>query len=353
MSLGLNSFNETKKISLKRTTCVKCPENGSVVLNQKDVYCRNCFLHYVSHKFRSTLGKQKIFRSNDKVLIAVSGGASSSALLDLIEQSLENEQKKLKIDPIILYLFDDGASNKREIEENLKLKPYPSYFIPFSWVFSALPSLDRDAKVDEENEEKFKILLKSVKSETAKRDLLKRLKLLCLIRIAKLLNVRYLIVGDNCTDLSSNILSDVAQGRGGQIKDQVSVVDKRWSDIIIVRPLRELQIKELLLYNYFRGVKYFPSLSASIETNSSIQSETNDFVVSLQDQFPATVCTLFSTASKLTSLNSNKTDGNKCNMCCSPVEDLQGCLKNFCYGCNLTVSEINMYQSVLPEWLLQ
>ena len=41
---------------------------------------------YVTHKFRATIGKTKLVRDGELVLVAFSGGPSSSALLHLIQE---------------------------------------------------------------------------------------------------------------------------------------------------------------------------------------------------------------------------------------------------------------------------
>jgi cytoplasmic tRNA 2-thiolation protein 2 len=40
---------------------------------------------YTTHKFRSAIGKSKIVRDGETVLVAFSGGQSSSCLLQLIK----------------------------------------------------------------------------------------------------------------------------------------------------------------------------------------------------------------------------------------------------------------------------
>ena len=47
---------------------------------------RDCFLHYVTHKVRSAIGKTKAICCTDHVLVAFSGGAASSALLNFIHE---------------------------------------------------------------------------------------------------------------------------------------------------------------------------------------------------------------------------------------------------------------------------
>lgn len=69
---------------------------------------RNCFLAYFTHKFRSTIGKSKQIHPGDCVLVGLSGGASSTALLHLISEGLqENSHKKLRFNPV--FLFIDGT----------------------------------------------------------------------------------------------------------------------------------------------------------------------------------------------------------------------------------------------------
>lgn len=70
---------------------------------------RNCFLAYFTHKFRSTIGKSKQIHPGDRVLVGLSGGTSSTALLHLIHEGLqENSHKKLRFNPAFLYI--DGIS---------------------------------------------------------------------------------------------------------------------------------------------------------------------------------------------------------------------------------------------------
>lgn len=59
----------------------------------------------VSHKFRSSLGKSKLMKPNDKLLIAFSGSQSSVALLHLIQAGIsETSHKRLLFEPFILYV---------------------------------------------------------------------------------------------------------------------------------------------------------------------------------------------------------------------------------------------------------
>jgi len=52
------------------------------------IWIRHCFLTRATHKFRSEFGKSRLVRDKEKVLVAFSGGPSSSAMVHLIEQVL-------------------------------------------------------------------------------------------------------------------------------------------------------------------------------------------------------------------------------------------------------------------------
>lgn len=47
---------------------------------------RECFMVYVTHKFRAAIGKSKLIRDGESVLVGMSGGQASSCLLHLIQE---------------------------------------------------------------------------------------------------------------------------------------------------------------------------------------------------------------------------------------------------------------------------
>ncbi|XP_011313083.1 cytoplasmic tRNA 2-thiolation protein 2-like [Fopius arisanus] len=65
--------------------CQKCNnEKGEVTLRKKDGYCNGCFLISTNHKFRATLGRSKIVRPSDTILVGPNGQAGSSAFLNRV-----------------------------------------------------------------------------------------------------------------------------------------------------------------------------------------------------------------------------------------------------------------------------
>ena len=75
-------------------SCMKCPEKAVVLVRNNDPFCRTCFLEYVVHKFRATIGKARVIHQGQRVLLAVSGGSASSAMLDLVIKGTVYTMKK-------------------------------------------------------------------------------------------------------------------------------------------------------------------------------------------------------------------------------------------------------------------
>ncbi|KAH8039835.1 hypothetical protein HPB51_009091 [Rhipicephalus microplus] len=92
-------------------TCKTCGNTAHLVLRKKDAYCKTCFVANCTHKFRATLGKSKLLKPGDKVLVAFSGGPSSAAMLRLLRDGFsEDTHKKLLFEPSLVYVEDSSVS---------------------------------------------------------------------------------------------------------------------------------------------------------------------------------------------------------------------------------------------------
>ena len=117
MSCGISEEEIREQIALKEqikklnlSKCKKCNGQPFLVLQKREVLCKLCFKDYCESKFRTTIGKTKMIRPNQKILIAYSGGQSSTAMLNLTLISLNdndlNSTLKL-IKPYLLYIDGD------------------------------------------------------------------------------------------------------------------------------------------------------------------------------------------------------------------------------------------------------
>ncbi|NXI10362.1 CTU2 protein, partial [Irena cyanogastra] len=92
-------------------TCMKCGQGtAALVIRVGDPFCRGCFCEYFVHKFRAMLGKNRVIFPGEKVLLAVSGGPASSAMVRQVQEGLSREAaKRLRFVPGLVYVEGEGT----------------------------------------------------------------------------------------------------------------------------------------------------------------------------------------------------------------------------------------------------
>ncbi|XP_053305194.1 cytoplasmic tRNA 2-thiolation protein 2 [Spea bombifrons] len=143
----LELFKKEKSLGTK---CMKCKEGtAAIIIRVGDAFCRSCFKEYFVHKFRAMLGKNRVVYPGEKVLLAYSGGPSSSAMIQQVQEGLSRDApKKLRFVPGILFV-DEGAvcgqsgedreKTVSEVEHVLRGTGFPFHIVALEEVLS-LPS---------------------------------------------------------------------------------------------------------------------------------------------------------------------------------------------------------------------
>ncbi|XP_028983048.1 cytoplasmic tRNA 2-thiolation protein 2 isoform X2 [Betta splendens] len=346
--------------------CVKCKEaTAAVVIRAGDVYCRACFKEYYIHKFRATLGKNRVIFPGEKVLLAVSGGPSSCSMLHQVQEGLsQSVHKKLRFLPGIVYI-DEGGAVGRSVEERLrtmaelqavfKATGFQFYIVPLeevldlpgSVVVSALAPPERanstykaevdhfmhsncstrSAPQDQDHEalpevqesatQMLQQLMLSAKTLTARQNLLNTLRQHLLVHMARTRGYSKLMLGDSRTRLAVKLLTSLSLGRGAQLAQDTGFSDSRYGDIISVRPMRDHSAKEVFYYNHLFHVTFLfiPSLDTKMTDKASVQRLTESFVTKLQEEFPSTVSTIYRTSEKLQTAGRCSSTGDQCERC--------------------------------------
>ncbi|CAN9500142.1 unnamed protein product [Ophioblennius macclurei] len=373
-------YNEPLARPALPSVCKKCTKckgaPAAVVVRAGDSYCRTCFREYFIHKFRAMLGKNRVIFPGEKVLLAVSGGPSSSSMLCQVQEGLSQKaHKKLRFSPGIVYIDEGGAVGQSlqerrgtvsELQALFRATGFPFHVVPLEQVLD-LPSsvlvaaaasseptgsayksavdrfmqnagseCERATRQDEAGPEvpeahtlSLQQLLDSATTLTAREELLSSLRQHLLVHTARSQGYSKLMLGDSCSRLAVKLLTAICLGRGAQLAQDTGFSDSRYGDVVSVRPMRDYSAKEIAFYNHMFGVPsvFTRGLTTKTFDKSSIQHLTESFITKLQADFPSTVSTIYRTSEKLqtagrTSSAPQKTDS--CLLCVCALDTQVG-----------------------------
>uniref|UniRef100_A0A0V0G776 Cytoplasmic tRNA 2-thiolation protein 2 n=1 Tax=Triatoma dimidiata TaxID=72491 RepID=A0A0V0G776_TRIDM len=331
-SSSTDSVSQIPKPNAVIDICRKCATKASVVLQTKFSYCRGCFLEYFRHKFRATLGKSKIMKHGDKILIGFSGSASSTCLIDLISDSLNDaNKKKMSFNINILYI-DESSAYVRDGINQPKINEIKDILIPYNFkvYYSDLGAffandLDLGASShcsNVNNIDQIEELFLKFQTFTSKLDLLVKIRRNILFKFGNKLGCQKIFCAETSDHLAINTIANVVQGRGGQLPQDIGFCDNRLKDLILVRPLQDCSKKEVTYYNIFNGLKSLsPATFGTLgDKYLSVQKLTESFINELQYSFPSTVLTVRGTGSKLATANSINED-LECCLCQGKIDE--------------------------------
>ncbi|XP_048210908.1 cytoplasmic tRNA 2-thiolation protein 2 [Perognathus longimembris pacificus] len=348
--------------------CVKCKEGlPVVVIRVGDAFCRDCFKALYVHKFRAMLGKNRLIFPGEKVLLAWSGGPSSSSMVwQVLEGLSQDSAKRLRFVPGVVFVDEgavcgqspeDRAETLAEVKRVLHRVGFPWHVVALEEVFSLPPSVLRcsaqepggaegayKAAVDSFLQQQHALgseggpgpaqgegqtrppdtqaalghagpgesptaaqtealsrLFGSVKTLTAKEELLQTLRTHLILHVARAHGYSKVMTGDSCTRLAIKLMTNLALGRGAFLAWDTGFSDERHGDVVLVRPMRDHTLKEVAFYNRLFAVPsvFSPSSPPQAPEKASIHRLMEAFVLQLQTQFPSTVSTVYRTSEKL------------------------------------------------------
>ncbi|KAM9192090.1 cytoplasmic tRNA 2-thiolation protein 2 isoform 2-T2 [Dugong dugon] len=354
--------------------CVKCKKGAPVlVIRAGDAFCRDCFKAYYVHKFRAVLGKNRLIFPGEKgdfspqVLLAWSGGPSSSSMLWQVLEGLSRESaKQLRFVPGVVYVDEgaacgwnpeDRAETLAEVQSILHSTGLPWHGVALEEVFGLPQSVLRhfsqepalgdgaykeavDSFIQQQQglgtegnrdspslspgveqlswasphnpqsparphtaakTEALSRLFNSVRTLTAKEELLQTLRTHLILHVARTHGYSKVMTGDSCTRLAIKLLTNLALGRGAFLAWDTGFADERHGDVVVVRPMREHMLKEVAFYNHLFAIPTVltPAIDTKAPEKASIHRLMEAFVLQLQAQFPSTVSTVYRTSEKL------------------------------------------------------
>lgn len=292
-------------------------------------YCKTCFLAITTHKFRATLGKSKLMRPNDSILIAYSGKANSTVLLHLVASASSTIATTAR--PLsnglgsrckVLYV-DDGvvkglAPEERErvrnaLAEQAKSLPFATYVAGLSrraslvtWQEIGSGNAWQASESEIAEDVALAKTFDNLKNDTARDESLKQLRRNALVAVARKLKCNQIFTADTSIDLAIKVLGDTSTGRGSHIPFNVALSDTRHADVTLVRPLKDFTGDDVLGYLHCCELRpIFPSSSYS-SFPASIRNVATSFVRKLDSEFYGTVSAIYRTSEKLARKTNSK-----------------------------------------------
>ncbi|XP_009078955.1 PREDICTED: cytoplasmic tRNA 2-thiolation protein 2, partial [Acanthisitta chloris] len=345
-------------------TCMKCGKSTAVlVIRVGDPFCRGCFRDYFVHKFRAMLGKNRVIFPGEKVLLALSGGSASSAMVWQVQEGLSRETaKRLRFIPGLVYV-EEGAVRRQSPEQReqtlaqmktlLQATGFPYHIVHLEEALELPPSILQpgpersgasstsgssykeavDSFIQQQRQEggrdsatsshstqdipagpsatshlpdpaqtqELLRVFEAVETTTAREELLQMLRTHLILQTARSRGYPKVMMGETCTRVAIKLLTNLSLGRGAFLAVDTGFVDNRHGDVMVVRPMRDYTSKEIAFYNHFFGVPtvIVPPLFTKRREKPSIHHLVQDFLLGLQEDFPSTISTVYRTGEKL------------------------------------------------------
>ena len=279
--------------------------------------CKKCFIDSIESKVKKTINKYKMFRFDDRIAVALSGGKDSLSLLHILSK---NEETK-KNSAIIAVIVDEGIQNYRD--EALKIAISNCKQLGVSYEIVSFVDL-------------YGFTLDEIISRRKSNDKLSSCAFCGVLR-RKAINYAALLVdadkvatGHTLDDEVQTILLNIFHGDTSRLITGRPVSDIGHSCFVTkVKPLCEILEKECALYAYVKNIQFqdTPCPYASEALRNDVRSMLNY----MEQKHAGTKFTVFKTMEKIR-LSVNQLDKKifrNCSICGEPASS------NLCKACEM------------------
>ncbi|MBY8988950.1 MAG: adenine nucleotide alpha hydrolase family protein [Candidatus Lokiarchaeota archaeon] len=309
---------------MKTATCDYC-NTKTIVVHRKysgELICTDCFTKRIEKNIFQTISKYKMLEPQDQIVVGVSGGKDSLALLyNLIKIQENNYQSK----PIIAVTIDEGIQNYRTKSTKNAIefcKKYGIEHIIVSFKEKTGKSLDEIVELKNNTaENKYACNF----CATFRRRLLNE--------TAKELGADVLAMGHNLTDIAETFLMNILFKRFKLIANQYMFKEKskELQKFFVKRitPLMKIPEEEIFLYSNLKKIDYYPSHCPYREKDPILRKRVLEFIQECKKFSPETEFNLlngFLEMSEILSNNYKSTSYNTCKECGYPCGKANLCL---------------------------
>jgi len=292
--------------------CSKCNKEAEYDIPYAGLHlCREHFIEFIDGKVKKEIREQVRFKSDDRVLIAVSGGKDSMLLMHQMHKIFG----RWRDFEMLAVTVDEGISDFRQKCAEVAGK--------------YAKELDMEYRVI-----KFKDYIGLTTEEVAEDTTLKPCTY-CGVFRRKVLNVfarevgaKYLLLGLNLDDFAQSIVMNVTRGDVERLTRLAPHTKVRDGFVPRLAPLRRVLEREVRWYNHAAGVPYYSGRCPY--ASLAIRDEYREFLNTLERRDPAVKFSTLNFYEKLMPrLKTEETPLRKCKICGEPT------VGEICKACEL------------------
>ena len=302
-------------IFLKKGSCSSC--NNVIVIQRRysgENLCPECFQKNIEKNIYKTISKYKMLNPNDKIVVALSGGKDSIALLynlNLIQS------RKFHSEPIVALMIDEGIKEYRENSINKAKKFCKKYDIEYKIIsFKDKIGFSLDKIIS---------IKRGATNPKYACNYCAAIRRRLLNDGAKELGGTVLAMGHNLTDVVETYLMNILYKRHKLIASQYLFKQEssklRKFYIRKVMPLLRIPEEEIFLYANVKKFDYYPSHCLYREKDPIIRKRVLNFIQEFKKYSPEIEFNLLNGFLELSQIlyNQNlKTHYNTCEVCGYP-----------------------------------
>lgn len=317
--------------------CKRCKNPQACLITRKERFCDRCFIRFIrgkqrkvmlSDQFKVKYGEQAENSELQRVLLALSLGDSSLALLEIVASHLKEQyeihQGRRGYQLVVLHIRELNrdvsedqvkAATKRvkdcfqEITIELKELKLDSFVMSDETIRRLVLNSDYGAfsqEVEVGHAYKIEDLINSCSDKLSAEDLMKIVYDDLILRTAAAEHCQTILYGHSMTRMADEILALTVQGRASSLHTLTNdhTINFRGNQYQILFPLRDVFISEVLAYNKLTDMDTLVlkgEKPCAITKNMGVRDLTARYFKQLDaNGYSATASTVVKTAEKLT-----------------------------------------------------
>jgi len=293
------------------TSCTICKRKEPVYFRSYsgEKLCAKCFINSIEDKVRATISKYKMFKFDDRIAVAVSGGKDSTSLLYILEKI----ERKFPKSTLVAVTVDEGIKEYRDealkiAEKNCEKLGVKHHIVSFKELFGY--KLDEIVKLMEKR--------KAELSPCAYCGVLRRRALNI---AAREVNANKLATAHSLDDEVQTILLNILHGDPLRLARQKPATEEIHQKLVRrVKPFCEIPEREIAFYAFLRKIEFqsYPCPYAPQALRSDIRIMLNR----LEEKHPGMKFTIFRSFERIRPALENLAEKEKlgeCEICGEPT----------------------------------